>query len=224
MTRALRFARLWSTDMLYAARVQAAALVSRADPAGLEHPPPPVRRPVLLLAGVFETWHFMLPIARALHGSGHPVFVVPDLGHNRLSIADSAHVVARFLERRGLEGVAVVAHSKGGLITKYLMVNAPTLVDIAVTVCTPYSGSRYAKWAPTSTLRVFAPGGETTRTLAANLAANGRITSVWGNFDPVVPEGSELEAARNIRLPVPGHFRILESTQLHDVILEALAD
>jgi len=120
--------------------------------------------------------------------------------------------------------MAVVAHSKGGLITKYLMVDTPNLVDVAVTVCTPYSGSRYAKWAPTNTLRVFAPGHETTRTLAANLAANERITSVWSDFDPLVPEGSELEAARNIRLPVPGHFLILASPQLHDVILEALAD
>jgi len=218
----LRWALLWVGDMLYAGRVQASALVSRADPAAFEHPAPPARRPVLLLAGVFETWHFMLPIACALYELGHPVYVVPDLGHNRLSIAQSADVVAGYLSRRGLDGMAVVAHSKGGLITKYLMVNSPGLVDTAVTVCTPYSGSRYARWAPTSTLRVFAPGGDVTRTLAANLEANGRITSVWGSFDPVVPEGSELEAARNIRLPVPGHFRILASRQLRDVIVAAL--
>jgi pimeloyl-ACP methyl ester carboxylesterase len=215
-------ARLWSADMLYAARVQASAVLSQADPAGFERPVEPVRRPVLLLAGVFETWHFILPIARALHGRGHPVYVVPDLGYNRLSIPDSADVVAAFLQERGLSEIAVVSHSKGGLITKYLMVDSPPLVHMAVTVCTPYSGSRYAKWAPTRTLRIFAPGDETTRTLAANLEANGRITSVWGSFDPVVPDGSALEGARNIRLPVPGHFRILASPRLREVILTAL--
>lgn len=222
MSRFLHWARLWSSDMLYAGRVQASALFSHAEPTGFEHPAVPVRRAVLLLPGVLETWHFMLPIARALHSHGHPVYVVPDLGYNRLSIADSADAVAAFLHERGLSEIAVVAHSKGGLITKYLMVDSPSLVETAVTVCTPYSGSRYAKWAPTSTLRIFAPGNTTTRTLAANLEANGRITSVWGSFDPVVPDGSELEAARNIRLSVPGHFRILASAQLRDVILTTL--
>lgn len=208
--------------MLYAGRVQLTAVVSRARPQRYENPQPPLRRPVLLLPGVFETWHFMTPIARALFARGHPVFVVPALGYNRLSLVASADIVAAFLAERGLRDMAVVAHSKGGLITKYLMVNSAGLVETAVTVCTPYSGSRYAVWAPTGTLRAFAPGDATTRALAANRDANARITSVWGSFDPVVPEGSELPGARNIRLPVPGHFRILASPRLRAVIVAAL--
>jgi hypothetical protein len=45
--------------------------------------------------------------------------------------------------------------------------------------------------------------------LASDLTANARIVSIFGLFDPHVPEGSELPGAKNVRLETGGHFRIL---------------
>ncbi|MCX7523444.1 alpha/beta hydrolase [Microbacterium sp. STN6] len=210
--------------MLYASRAQLEGTFSRDDPGMYERPAPGVaqRRAVLLLQGVFETWHFMRPIATLLHERGHPVYVVPQLGHNRAQVRQAASVVERFIVSRGLGPIAVVAHSKGGLIAKYLMVNAPQLIDMTIAVSTPFSGSRYAMHAPTATLREFAPGDETTRTLASNRDANARITSVFGIDDYLIPDGSRLDGAVNVCLPVPGHFRILSDARLHRVLERVL--
>jgi hypothetical protein len=38
-----------------------------------------------------------------------------------------------------------------------------------------------------------------------------RVVSIWGWYDPHIPEGCFLAGARNIEVPVGGHFRILGS-------------
>jgi len=55
-------------------------------------------RPVVLLPGVYETWHFLRVVGDALNARGHPVHVIPSLGFNRYPIRDSARIVARELE------------------------------------------------------------------------------------------------------------------------------
>ncbi len=55
--------------------------------------------------------------------------------------------------------------------------------------------------------------------LARQIAVNKRIVSVFGEFDPHIPEGSELPGAKNVRLDTGGHFRILA----HPRVLAELA-
>lgn len=57
--------------------------------------------------------------------------------------------------------------------------------------------------------------------LAGQSGVNARIVSVFGEFDPHIPEGSELPGARNVRLDTGGHFRILADSRILDEI-EAL--
>jgi pimeloyl-ACP methyl ester carboxylesterase len=165
----------------------------------------------VLLPGIYETWRFLEPLARALHKRGHPVYVVDELGDNRRPIAEQASRVAVFLLARGLDDVVLVAHSKGGLIGKHVMAFDPAgaRVRAMVAVATPFGGSRYSRLMPTPSLRAFASGDATMRALAAAAEANARIVSIYGSFDPHIPEGSELAGARNVRLAEGGHFRIL---------------
>ena len=88
-------------------------------------------------------------------------------------------------------------------------------IEQAVAVSTPFHGSSLAAFVPLPSVRALRPDDAVMRELAAGGAANDRIVSVWGWFDPNIPGGCELEgAARNIRLPVGGHFRILGSPTL----------
>lgn len=210
----------FAADMLHGGRTLLGAALTRDDPDA--YSTSGRGAPIVVLPGVFETWYFMKPIADRLAECGRPVHVVSELGHNRLTIPESAEVVARSLAARGLEKVSIVAHSKGGLIAKQLMVAQPELVDKCVTICTPFSGSRYARWAPIPELKIFAAGDPVTAELARNLAANARITSVSAAFDPLIPEGSHLEGATNVRLSTAGHFRVLASRELWRVVAEAL--
>lgn len=176
--------------------------------------------PVLLLPGVYETWHFLRPVADRLHARGHPIHVVADLGYNRLTIADSAAVAQRYLDEHDLRTVIVVAHSKGGLIAKHMMTidDVTGRIDRLIAVNSPFAGSPLARFAPSATLRAFAPTHSTLAALAANVDVNRRIASIFSRRDPLIPGGSRLDGATNIELSMVGHFRPLGSRELFDAI------
>jgi pimeloyl-ACP methyl ester carboxylesterase len=91
-------------------------------------------RPVVLLPGVYETWHFLRVLGDALNAAGHPVHAVPALGDH----------------------------------------------------------------------------------------PNQRVTSIYPRFDPNIPEGSRLEGATNVEIPVVGHFRILDEPATIAAVLSAV--
>ncbi|MDQ1123260.1 esterase/lipase family protein [Microbacterium trichothecenolyticum] len=198
----------WVCDYVYALRGQVRALTGASAPAALAEGD---GTPIVLLPGIYETWRFMEPLASVLHERGHPVHVVTELGGNRRPVAESARRVAELLADRGLDDVVLVAHSKGGLIGKHVMAfgAAGDRVRAMVAVATPFGGSRYSRLMLTPSLRAFASGDATMRALNAAAAANARIVSVYGTFDPHIPEGSELAGALNVRLDTGGHFRVL---------------
>lgn len=180
-------------------------------------------QPVVVIPGVYETWHFMRPLMDALHDRGHPVHVLPVLRHNLRPVPVSARDVFAYLEEHDLRNVLVLAHSKGGLIGKYAMTQLDDhgRIDRMVAVSTPFAGSGYARLAPVRHLRVFRAADPVLAGLARELDANGRITSVYGVFDTLIPEGSELSGATNVRLPVGGHFRILGDARTRAAVLSA---
>lgn len=180
-------------------------------------------RPVVILPGVFERWNFLRPVADRLAEAGHPVHVVPELGVNAGPIPVAARRVGAFLADRDLRGVALVAHSKGGLVGKAAMLDdADARIDRLVAVATPFSGSRMANLTVVPALRAFRPAHPVIRRLVAESEVNARITSIFPAFDPHIPEGSALEGATNLRLDVVGHFRVLEDPAAIDAVLAAV--
>ena len=180
--------------------------------------------PIVIIPGIYESWHYLRPIAERLNADGHPVHVIPTLGLNRAPIpATAAHVHAQLADR-GLTGVAIVAHSKGGIVGKHVMVldDREARVDRLVAIASPFRGSAMARIAPNPALRAFLPADPVIAALAAELAVNARITSIYPSFDPHIPDGCVLEGARNVELPVIGHFRILLQPALVDAVREAV--
>ncbi|MGV3712211.1 esterase/lipase family protein [Pseudolysinimonas sp.] len=182
-----------------------------------------VGRPVVILPGVYERWHFLRPIADRLAEAGHPVHVLPELGINARPIPVTAERVLAALARLDLRGVALVAHSKGGLVGKSAMLeDADARIDRLVAVATPFSGSRMADLTLVRSLRAFRPRHPVIRRLVAEREVNARITSIFPSFDPHIPEGSALDGATNVRLDVVGHFRVLEDAAAIDAVLAAV--
>lgn len=217
----LRTALLWNLDTWLGGWWQFRYTTRPRDPGELAGGS---RAPVLLVPGVYETWEFLLPIARRLHDAGHPVHAVTELRHNSIPVPDAAALAQRYLERHDLRGVVVVAHSKGGLIGKHMMAVDDTAGRIArmVAVAAPFSGSSLARYAPVATLRIFMDTDPTLSTLASNFAINSRITSIYGEFDPMIPARSHLDGATNVELPVVGHFSVLRDRRVLDAIQAAI--
>lgn len=214
-------ARWLAQDAAYAASWQFRSAVSRVRPDAFrsgEH------RPVVVIPGVYENWRFMLPLIEPLQRNGHPVHVVPLLRHNRRPVEDSAALVADYLVEEDVRHAVIVAHSKGGLIGKSVMLRlaGEHRIDRMVAICTPFSGSRFARYAPIPSLRAFAPSDATMQSLTQERQVDAQIVSLFGLFDPLVPEGSVLPGARNLQLKVGGHFRILANPATLRTVLQAV--
>ncbi|RAX18243.1 alpha/beta hydrolase [Pseudarthrobacter sp. AG30] len=212
----------WAQDYAYATGWQVRGFLSRVQPASFRTG---TLQPVVIIPGVYENWQFMMPLIRAIHDAGHPVHVVTVLQRNKLKVPDAARLVAQHLEEAGLHNAILVAHSKGGLIGKYTMLSLDPehRIDRMIAVCAPFSGSRYARYMLLPSLRIFSPRNALTLQMAREQTINSRITSLYGPFDPHIPEGSVLPGATNIELPVAGHFRILGDPVTARIIVEQLS-
>lgn len=216
--RAFRIAGWWARDYAYALYWQARAIIARTDAASFRSG---AATSIVVIPGVYETWRFMQPLIRALHGRGHPVFVVDALSWNNRPVVEAAELVSAFLAEHELSDVVLVSHSKGGLIGKYVMSvgSEAARVRSMLAVAAPFGGSVYARFMVLPSLRIFSPKDATILALAHDESVNARIVSVYGEFDPHVPAGSELVGAKNVRLDTGGHFRVLA----HPRVLAELA-
>jgi len=222
MSGPLRVAGWWALDYVYAVGRQLRSAVSRVSPDEFLSG---TGRPVLIIPGIFEDWRFMLPLIRTLHDAGHPVHVVTVLQRNRLAVPKAAELIAGYLRDRDLTDVLIVAHSKGGLIGKFAMMalDPERRLVRMVAVASPFSGSRYAGFMLLPSLRALSPRSAVTLQLSREQRVNERITSIYGLFDPHIPEGSVLPGARNIQLDTGGHFRILAHEETLKTVLEEAA-
>lgn len=205
---ALRTLGWWARDYAYALVWQLRAFVSRTDPHDFLSGD---RSPIVVLPGVYETWRFLEPLIRRLHDDGHPVHVIDPLGRNDRAVPVAARLVADYLEANRLGDVVLLAHSKGGLVGKYVMSlgGGGARVSGMLAVAAPFAGSRYARLMILPSLRIFTPDDPTILALSREATVNPRIVSVYGRFDPHIPGGSRLDGAKNVELDTGGHFRIL---------------
>ncbi|MCR2827711.1 esterase/lipase family protein [Microbacterium sp. zg.Y909] len=207
MIDAAKAAAWWVRDYAYASAWQIRALFNRTDPESFLSGE---RTPVIVLPGIYETWKFLQPLVAAIHERGHPVHVLDALRRNESPVLEAAEQVTAYLTEQNLRDVIIVAHSKGGLIGKQVMIGpSADRVRSMLAVSTPFGGSRYALLMLPPTLRIFSPMDATIVALARQETVNSRIVSVYGRFDPHIPEGSELPGAKNVKLETGGHFRIL---------------
>ena len=214
----------WYLDYLYVGFWQLRRLFHRYDPQIYQHGTGQSRIPIILIPGIYERWHFMKPIADALHEAGYPVHVVQKLGYNRGRIDQMAARVRQYMDEQGIERCIIVAHSKGGLIGKYLLAryNGDNAVVRVIALNSPFSGSVYAYLTPLRSLREFTPTSRIVTELLANHLVNRKITSIYGRFDPHIPKGSFLDGADNIQLDVMGHFRIMSSPTVRRAVLASV--
>lgn len=236
----------WALDYIYAGWQQLASLFRSTVPARYSEGNL-VLPAIVLLPGVYEGWLFLEPAASRLNALGFRVFSVPELGLNRRPVPEAAASVAKFLaklgESHGITECILLAHSKGGLIGKRAMLDAVLCPDISlkydagtpvpappapvevlglVAVATPFSGSPYAKYLLSRTLRDFSPVDAVLLALQADTALNHKIVSIYPEFDPHIPGGSALAGAVNVELPIAGHFRTLQDETLLAAVTHAV--
>lgn len=237
ITTAAQRGRAWVADYAYAVRQIAAGLIRTGPVWAVTGATGGTQVPVLLIPGVYESWRFLEPVVERLLEAGHPVHVVRELGLNHRSVRSGADVVAAHLRTLAAHEVVLVAHSKGGLIGKQVLLDrvdgvtsgaqagaggeqvGPRVLGL-VAVNAPFQGSAYATYMPVRAVRDLSP--RAVRALAEQRAVDALITSLYTSWDPHIPGGSNLPGARNVQVPAVGHFRILGDRDTQDEIVAAV--
>ncbi|WP_308798361.1 alpha/beta hydrolase [Agromyces silvae] len=225
----LKAAWWWARDYAYAARRQLAAVGALGGQGSPRHwlRGNDALPEVVLLPGVYEHWTFLRPLGERLNRAGYRVRTVHGMGVNRAPIVETSDKLARALAKLPVPdaGRIVVGHSKGGLIGKHLLIrtggDALGVLGV-VAICTPFGGSSRARLLRDPSVRALLPTDATIVMLGEAASVNARIVSIFGTFDPHVPDGSALNGATNVRVPIAGHFRVLAAPETADAVLEGL--
>jgi hypothetical protein len=208
-------------DLGYIVRWPLVGHLTKLDPARYARPAARREPDVVLLPGVYETWQFLRPIADVLFARGHVVHAVTSMGHNSGTVEDMASRVAAFLEEKDLRGVVLVAHSKGGLIGKYVMghTRAAGRVREMVTINSPFSGSFFGHVIPMRAVRHFHPRHPTLSLLNESVEVNPHITSIVSRYDPLVRAHEAMGDANTVELDAVGHFTVMRDPRVIEAIV-----
>lgn len=186
----------------------------------------PDKSPVILIPGIGGRWNFLKKLGDKISLAGHPVYIVPDLGHNFKSIPRSAEIVRKVIDDNNLKDMIIVAHSKGGLIGKYILVylNSDKRVKQLVALATPFSGSHLARIVPHKSFHELLPDSEVIQDLSKHMEVNNKIISVYPIYDNSIwhKNGPKLDGAKNIEVKVAGHHKIIFDKKSLDLVLDLL--
>ena len=181
--------------------------------------------PVIILPGIFGRWAFLKPIADHISLLGHPVYIVPKLGNNIGDIPSSAKKVREVIEENKLKNIVIVAHSKGGLISKHLMLHddPENRIKGLIAIATPFHGSSIGKFIPHYSVKELSSDSEIIKYLEEHSEVNKKIVSIIPSYDNHVwhSKGSYLDGAmQNISVSVAGHHRILNDKIVWEKVME----
>lgn len=182
---------------------------------------------VVLVPGLATNWQFLRPVGDALSRAGFRVRVFPQLRRMGRSENELANMLRRFLESHREWGpVALVTHSKGGLVAKRVMLDDPDgrLVAGAVTIAAPFHGAvaaRFVRGEFRSLRHVtdLRPGTPSVLELARRTEVNSRIVTISPIVDEIVGRRGPLPGARNFAVSAIGHNRLLALPRVQQLVV-----
>jgi len=207
--------------------------------------------PIILIPGILSKWGYMKKLGDRISLRGHPVYIVQGLGYNLYNIPVSARILRAFIvrmmpkfrhvvreavrggeapgglvEKEGLKGAIIVAHSKGALIGKYFLAhyNVGHRVLGMIAVSSPFSGSSMARLIPHDSFKELRTGSVIIHDLRRHQKVNGQIVSIYPEYDTHIrtTRGSFLEGAENIKIPVGGHNTLPANQKIMEAVLAAI--
>lgn len=195
---------------------------------------PDSRPPILFVHGWSSGSHAFMFISRYLKQKGfkniYTMTYRPVMANSERLARKVAERINEVLKETRAEKVNVIAHSMGGVLTRYAIKNldAEEKINMLISIGGPHLGTRVAAFMPygRNTLELFYES-DFMETLAAGGLTPGDVeyVSIYSAFDNfIIPqESADLgEVAKNYRLSFHGHLRMLYSRKVNRIILEAL--
>ena len=185
------------------------------------------KNPVILIPGITNKWGFMKHLGDKVSLAGHPVYIVPELGHNMRLVTDAAKLVEIIISDNNLKNIVIITHSKGGLIAKYLLNHSKYSSDISkiIAIAAPFNGSHLVKYLPGKPFKELRPDSNIVQLLNSKTANDKKIFTISPSFDNHVwhTNKGHLESAKqNITMDTKGHHKVLFDSQVIEKVLELI--
>ncbi len=182
---------------------------------------------VILVPGFMDDHVFLMPIADALNSAGYKIHILKDFDTTFQSIEDLAKELDDYVKNNNLENIILVAHSKGGLVSRYVMEHYPNENEKIIkvfTISTPHKGTIFGK-AKKLHLYQMMPNSEMIRELNAQKNNLHKIVNIYPRVDnSIVPNKNLiLDGAENHQIDIVGHTRILKTKKCINIILLSIS-
>lgn len=176
---------------------------------------------VVLVPGFSGTWTSLKHVGNLLNSLGYKVHTLPKLGYNFMTIKDASIVLEEYIINNNLQNAVLIAHSKGGLISKYFLVHSRyrNRIRKAICIATPFKGALPAYFRILN-LHEFFPHSKFLIDLNKNTSINRLFVNIYPRLDPVIMirNSSSLSGAKNFQIDTVGHLNILMLQQTLETI------
>jgi triacylglycerol lipase len=176
------------------------------------------RRPVVLLVHGYASnrglWWWLRRRLRARGFAVATINLEPPLADIDCFAGQLHARIEALLAETGVDRVALVAHSMGGLASRaYLRMHGCERVTRLITLASPHNGTLFACLAPGRDARQMRPDSHWIRQLGDQESFAVPVLSIWGAIDVVVvpQDNSRLAGARDMAFAAIGHFSMLFS-------------
>lgn len=189
------------------------------------------RRPILFIHGILHNKSAFFPLKQRLASRGWHHF-------REINLLTSLHSVEKLAKRVEKEvdkireeyetdQIDIVAHSMGGIVTRYYLhcLGGENKIKNCITLGTPHQGSDWSSLSPLSHHRELHPKSKLMKTLnSAPALQRTRAVSVFGSLDILMrPKNTAFwEGARTIELEGVGHAGLLYSKKVAQIITSHL--
>lgn len=140
----------------------------------------------------------------------------------RLPIETTCKNVEEYIKKNKITKCALIGHSKGGIVAKYLVDNHEDIRKVVlsiITINTPFGGTIWAS-IPFGHAREMAINSKLLKNLQARKDSAKIILNVYTRLDQVIvpTSGHILKGARNLKFPYGSHNSILEKKELLNIL------
>lgn len=166
---------------------------------------------IIMIIGINGIWTSLKTIADYFNKQGYRIHF-PEF-KTRNPINKIVENISEYIDSRNLNNFSIISHSKGGLISRVLLEKYNDKIINVINISTPHKGSIFGYLEKIS-LNEIRPSSEFLKKM--NSYKSKKIVNIYPKFDNlVIPNSSlKLDNARNIKLDIVGHTRILESKEL----------
>lgn len=179
---------------------------------------------ILLIPGLHESWVFLQSIGILTNQLGCKVHIVPSYNSSE-SVNAGYEQIKQYIQTKKLNLLTIIAHSKGGVIAKKLLMdkNLTNKIKRVITIATPFGGSILAYvWPDAYELN---PKSPIIAQILQDQTGNSKIYNLYPRVDNhVIPNRNLLLiGANNVMIDIVGHTRILEADQTKKVIKKIIS-